>query len=174
MIDAKAYLIQCGSIGFELVCGSAMYKCGATALSVSFVKESTAAGEGLFDAAPEHRERSHAGRPRAKASRCSPAIEMTTSSRCHLSPRAGGTLADLVGNRRLNLCAHWRTVRSSRQFRAPASHLLDHAKAQRKPEIEPNRVADDLPAESDGGDKGGQGLSTCPALTRSSTPNSLT
>ena len=56
----------------------------------------------------------------------------------------GSTLADLVGERLTEFVrplAH-RLVAHANSARR--EHLLDHAKAQRKPEIEPNRVADHL------------------------------
>ena len=74
-------------------------------------------------------------------------------------------LADLIGEGFAELpppLAHG-LVRHENPARR--QHFLDHAKAQGKPEIEPDGIARSLPAESDGGDTEGHGKSTWSAFS---------
>ena len=97
--------------------------------------------EPLCGAGPERRERSHSARLRATAS------ESPRRSRrrphpcaiCRLEPARGG------GSDQQTLCRTSCPLADSLVGHgnpAPCQHLLDHAKAQRKPEIEPDCTAD--------------------------------
>ena len=72
---------------------------------------------------------------------------MTTSSRCHLSPRRGAA-ADLVGDRLAEFEAPLPHRLVADGDAAGGQHLLNHAQAERKAEIQPDRVADDLSREA--------------------------
>src|SRR5438270_8569516 len=81
----------------------------------------------------------------ARQSQCFlPETLMTTSSRCHLSPRRGARRRILFGE----FPAEFEAPLPDRLVRhrdaAGGQHLLDHAQAQREPKIQPDRVADDL------------------------------
>src|SRR3954470_14820758 len=69
---------------------------------------------------------------------------MTTSSRCHLSPAQGSPTTDLVGERLAELEGPLPHRLVADENVASRQHLLDHAQAQREPEIQPDRVADDF------------------------------
>src|SRR3954454_913738 len=84
----------------------------------------------------------------ARQSQCVfPLISRHTSSRCHLSPGKGSLrriwlegLPELEAPLAHGLMAH--VDAAGRQ------HLFDHAQAERKAEVEPHRVADDLAREA--------------------------
>ena len=98
----------------------------------------------LCDVEPERRERSHSDRLRAKASMASPAIEMHDFIQMPFVAAGGSPLADLIGDCLAKLgrpLAHGLVSHTNPSCR---EHLLDHAKAQGKPEVEPNGMADDL------------------------------
>jgi hypothetical protein len=71
------------------------------------------------------------------------AIVMTTSSRCHLSPRQGA-LTDAVGEYPPEFEAPLPDRLVGYRDAAGGQHLLDHAQAQREAKIQSYRVADDL------------------------------
>src|SRR6266446_6753035 len=101
----------------------------------------------------------------ARQSQCfTPAILSTTSSRCHLSPTRGR-------RRRIWLANCWPNELSdgfvADDDAAGCQQLLHHAQPERKAEIEPHGVADDLGWEPIPGVAGASG---CPHPTRLLTP----
>ena len=82
---------------------------------------------------------------------------MTTSSRCHLSPRHGRSPADAVGEFAAEFQAPLPDRLVGDRDAASRQHLLNHAQAQREPEIQPDRVADELGRSSDSQHKEGLG-----------------
>ena len=71
-----------------------------------------------------------------------PAMLITTSSRCHLSPRAGIRLPDLIGEALPELQRPLPHRLMTDLDASGGEHLLDHAQAQGKPEVEPDGMAD--------------------------------
>src|SRR3954452_19027676 len=81
----------------------------------------------------------------ARHSQCFlPPIIRHTSSKCHLSPHAGQPAADLVGKCLAELARPLAHGLMAHVDARRGQHLFHHAQAQRKAEVEPHSVADDL------------------------------
>src|SRR4051795_12023773 len=94
----------------------------------------------------------------ARRSQCFlPAIFNTTSSRCLFVSDCRQTPLDLIGEVLAKLQRPLPHALVADDDAARRQHLLDHAQAEREPEIQPDSVADDLGREAIAGIAGANG-----------------
>jgi hypothetical protein len=143
MFDTKAHVLARCAVGFEVICDPDAWRSPGLLQQLSHEPLRGAAISPALDEDVENKAILIDG-----AQCFLPAIVITTSSRCHLSPRTGARRRMRLENSRPNFSAQQRIVFMADDDPARSQYFFDHPRARRKPKIQPNGVAEDLGREA--------------------------